>query len=220
MSPNDKRPNLTRDGEAGEDTAQNNDERKRTRCIEQARLDDQRRRRQWRCCGRRASAASALVGSRPAHSPHWRRRRRATASAVQPGSSATTEWRPRSSSGRRPGSGSRSRWPWAFSYHPLPLLGTRTGLGGRPSPTPEGAPVQVRRRADPRAVGAGADARGGAGCHWRVDGGAAMAAAGAGGFNVAAQPQQTRHARRLYVGNVPVSCSPLLVFSLWLRVDE
>jgi len=45
-------------------------------------------------------------------------------------------------------------------------------------------------------------------------GGAAMMApgGGAGGFNVAAQPQQTRHARRLYIGNVPVSSRRVLVF--------
>ena len=38
-------------------------------------------------------------------------------------------------------------------------------------------------------------------------GGAAMIgpSGGGGGFNVAVQPQQTRHARRLYIGNIPVS---------------
>ena len=37
-------------------------------------------------------------------------------------------------------------------------------------------------------------------------GGAAMIGpSGGGGFNVAVQPQQTRHARRLYIGNIPVS---------------
>lgn len=45
-------------------------------------------------------------------------------------------------------------------------------------------------------------------------GGAAMIgpSGGGGGFNVAVQPQQTRHARRLYIGNIPVSFGPRFMF--------